>query len=176
MTWTTFHRRGDVLDRVIIAADSRLDGVLPMDVEGVAETFRGELDLLGALQLRLYTRLSGRIERELVLQPMDLEGAVVHAWKEVAKELPGIRAILDHYCSLKGDPLAEAMATAVEAEHHMLALTAGRVSRTDDLAARIGARIADRARQELATEPAAAPVAEEDHTILGRLRKVLHAA
>ena len=77
MTWTSFHRRGDILRDVIAAADLRRDGVLPMDVDGVAETFGDDLDLLAALQLRWHTRLAGRIEREQMNQPMDLEHAVV---------------------------------------------------------------------------------------------------
>ncbi len=73
MTWKSFHHRGEILRDVIATADVRRDGVLPMDVDGVAETFGDELDLLGALQLRWHTRLAGRIERELMSQPMDLE-------------------------------------------------------------------------------------------------------
>ena len=45
------------------AADARRDGLLPMDVTGVRETFGDELTLLGALQLRWHTRLSGHLER-----------------------------------------------------------------------------------------------------------------
>src|SRR6478735_11908545 len=96
MTWKSFHRRGEILRTVIATADRRRDGLLPMDVEGVAETFGDELSLLGALQLRWHTRLSGRIERELMNQPMDLEAAVIAAWRTAAADLPGIRAILDH--------------------------------------------------------------------------------
>src|SRR5687768_17251284 len=58
-TWTSHHRRGEVLRRVMEAADERRDGVLPTDVDGVAETFGDSLDLLGALQLRWHTRLAG---------------------------------------------------------------------------------------------------------------------
>ena len=80
MTWTTFHRRGDVLHAVTQAADERRDGVLPMDVTGVHETFGDELTLLAALQLRWHTRLSGHIERALLDHPSDLEEAVTEAW------------------------------------------------------------------------------------------------
>src|SRR6187551_2655353 len=52
MTWTSFHRRGDVLRDVIAAADQRGDGVLPRDVHGVSATFADDLDLLAALQLK----------------------------------------------------------------------------------------------------------------------------
>ena len=65
MTWDAFHRRGDVLRAVVAEANRRRDGVLPMDLPGVAETFGDELDLVAALQLRWHTRLAGRIERAL---------------------------------------------------------------------------------------------------------------
>ena len=88
MTWTSFHRRGDVLRDVIAAADQRRDGVLPRDVDGVAATFADDLDLLAALQLKWHTRLAGRIEREQMTQPMDLRASVVRAWHRTADELP----------------------------------------------------------------------------------------
>ena len=55
MTWTSFHRRGEILRDVIASANRRRDGRLPMDLIGVAETFGDELSLLGALQLRWHT-------------------------------------------------------------------------------------------------------------------------
>ena len=97
MTWTTFHHRGDVLRTVTRTADARRDGILPMDVAGVTETFGDEVTLLGALQLRWHTRLSGHIERELLQQPLDPDLAVIAAWQAAADELPGTRAIVDHY-------------------------------------------------------------------------------
>ncbi|MFC6342420.1 hypothetical protein ACFP8W_10545, partial [Nocardioides hankookensis] len=84
MTWTSFHRRGEVLRDVIASANRRRDGRLPMELTGVAETFGDELVLLGALQLRWHTRLAGRIERELLAEPMELEDAVVAAWHATA--------------------------------------------------------------------------------------------
>jgi hypothetical protein len=80
MTWTALKSRGEILRDVSAAADQRRDGTLPLDVDGAREAFRDELDLVGALQLRWHTRLSGRIERELVQQPLDLEQAVIVAW------------------------------------------------------------------------------------------------
>ena len=61
MTWKSHHRRGDVLREVIRTADERLDGRLPLDVDGVADTFGDELTLLGALQLRWHTLLAGHV-------------------------------------------------------------------------------------------------------------------
>src|SRR5690348_1859493 len=49
MTWKAFHNRGETLRSVIAASARRRDGILPMDVDGVSEFFRDELDLLAAL-------------------------------------------------------------------------------------------------------------------------------
>ncbi len=149
MTWEAFHHRGEVLHTVIAEADIRRDGTLPMELPGVAETFRGELDVLATLQLRWHTRLAGRIDRELADQPLDLESAVVDAWRATADQLPGVRAILDRHA---GDPADDAMATMVAVstakERQMLAVMAGRVSSTDveRHGQRIGEELEDRAR------------------------------
>ena len=147
MTWNSFHRRGEILRTVIDLADARRDGTLPMDVEGVTETFGDELTLLGALQLRWHTRLAGRIERELMDQPMDLERAVVTAWQGTATELPGILALVDRY---RAEPLdaamAEVMTRSAANERILMAVMAGRSSAQDAAAARVGAEIEARAR------------------------------
>lgn len=147
MTWTSFHRRGETLRTVIAVADARRDGLLPMDLDGVAETFGDEVTLLGALQLRWHTRLAGRIERELLNHPMDLERGVVDAWCATAEEMPGVRAVLDHY---RAEPssvaMAEVMTKSAAKERILLAVMAGRVSAQDAVAARVGARIEEAAR------------------------------
>ena len=109
MTWKSFHNRGEILRTVIATADDRQDGILPMDVAGVAETFGDELALLGALQLRWHTRLAGRIEHEIMRHPDEQEAAAQDAWQQTAGELPGVRAIIDHYTE---HPLDETMARA----------------------------------------------------------------
>ena len=109
MTWKSFHDRGAVLRDVLTAADARRDGVLPMDVPGVRETFGDELTLLGALQLRWHTSLAGRIEHEIMRHPDEQEAAALDAWRQTAGELPGVRAIIDHYTE---HPLDETMARA----------------------------------------------------------------
>ena len=98
----------------------------------MAETFGDELTLLAALQLKWHTRLSGHIERELVTQPMDLEGAVEAAWGHAADDLPGVRRILDHYRAEPIDAaMAEAMTKATVKEHMLLAVMAGKSSVDD---------------------------------------------
>jgi hypothetical protein len=168
MTWDSFHRRGEVLRTVEAVADTRRDGLLPMDVAGVAETFGDELSLLAALQLRWHTRLAGRIERELNNQPMDLEQAVVAAWRVTADELPGIRAILDRH---RAEPLdaamAEAMTKSAAKEHTLLAVMAGRASMTDRSAARVGAELEARARSTYVL-----PAPEPEDPNLGLLEKL----
>ena len=148
MTWTSHHRRADVLRDVIRTADERLaarptaPAVLPMDVHGVAETFGDEPSLLGALQLRWHTRLAGHIERRLSDQPLDLEGAVALAWLGAAEDMPGIRAVLDHYADHPTSPeMARTMGVATGKEHEMLALMAGRASAPGAAAQRVGRAI-----------------------------------
>jgi hypothetical protein len=179
MTWTSFHRRGDVLRDVIAAADQRRDGELPRDVDGVSETFADDLELLGALQLKWHTRLAGRIEREQMHQPMDLRAAVVRAWHRTADELPGIRAVLDEQRARPADEAtAEIMRKSADKEHILLAVMAGEASAHDARAVAVGARIEAEAK---ATWPAYDPLdgLEADHserpTLLGRLKAALAA-
>ncbi|HEU5035628.1 MAG TPA: hypothetical protein VFT70_01400 [Nocardioides sp.] len=177
MTWKSFHSRGEILRDVITAANQRRDGRLPMDVEGVAETFGDELTLLGALQLRWHTRLAGRIERELMHQPMELEDAVVAAWHATAEELPGVRAVVDHYRAEPADAaMARAMGRAAEKEQILLAMMAGRASAPDATAVRVGAAIESRARATY--HPVRVPTSRraEQPSLIGRLKAALVAA
>lgn len=176
MTWKSFHRRGEILRTVISTADVRRDGVLPMDVEGVAETFGDELSLLAALQLRWHTRLAGRIDRQLVDQPMELESAVVTAWRATAEELPGVRSILDHYRAAPSDAaMADAMAVATAKEHVLLAVMAGKVSSQDAAAARVGEMLESTARERFRPFRQFAEGPREVPGLLSRLKAALAA-
>lgn len=147
MTWTSHHRRGEVLRAVIRTADDRLDGCLPLDVDGVADTFDDELSLLGALTLRWHTRLGGHIERQLSDQPLDLENAVALAWLAAAEDMPGTRAVIDHHVAHPTSPeMARALSVATTKEHEMLAVMAGRASGPGQAAARVGLSIERSAR------------------------------
>jgi len=174
MTWQSFHRRGDVLRTVIATADERRDGVLPMDVDGVRETFGDETSLLAALSLRWHTRLAGRIEHELMDQPMDLERAVVTAWQATASELAGVRAVLDHYREQPADEaMATVLATSTAKERVLLASMAGLVSSHDAAAVRVGERLEQRARATY--RPVRSHRGEQAPSLLGRLRAALAA-
>ncbi len=167
-------RRGDVLREVIRAADTRLDGHLPLDVEGVAETFGDDLTLLGALQLRWHTRLAGHIERELADQPLDLGNAVTLAWLAAATDMPGTRAIIDHHAAHPTSAeMARSTAVAAGKEHELLALMAGRASAPGEAAQRVGRAIELAARTSYV--PGAAPRPAPAPSLVQRLRAVLAA-
>jgi hypothetical protein len=147
MTWNAFHRRGEILHAVIETADARRDGVLPMQLPGVSETFRDELDLIAALWLKWNARLTGNIERALTTQPMDLEDAVASAWRQTSEQIPGIRAILDRYVESPSDAeMAAALTRASEKEWCRLAAAAGLANDDSPAAARAGRQIASKAR------------------------------
>lgn len=167
--WTTFHHRGDVLRTVTRTADARQDGVLPMDVTGVRETFGDELTLLGALQLRWHTRLSGHLERAMLDQPADVEEAAIGAWHATADELPGTRLVLDHH---RAEPLDEemaaALATSTAKERVLMAAMAGLAgARTEDTVA-AGRELEQRARETY--RPAPMPRDHRGPGLISRIR------
>lgn len=139
--------RRDVLRAVARTADRRRDGVLPMDVDGVNETFRDELTLLSALQLHWFARLSGRLERRLARQPEDLETTAVRAWAATAREMPGVRAVLDRSAA---QPTSAEMATlmdrATSRELTLLASAAGHSAESGADLVALGALLERRAR------------------------------
>jgi len=160
MTWNTFHHRGEILQSVVETADTRRDGVLPMQLPGVAETFRDELDLLAALWLKWNARLSGNIERALTAQPMDLEEAIASAWSLTGEQLPGVRLILDRYLESPSDPeMAAALRRASEKEWLRLAAAAGLANDESPAAARAGRQVELKARSTLAERSAASLLA-----------------
>src|SRR3954467_7352219 len=74
MTWVEHHHRDQALRTVIELADRRRDGLLPWDeIADAVAAFGTPADLLAAMQMRWYTRLSGSIETVLGDQPGDLE-------------------------------------------------------------------------------------------------------
>jgi hypothetical protein len=176
-TWDAFHRRGDVLRAVADRADARRDGLLPLDVPGVAETFRDELDLIAALQLRWHTRLAGRIEQALADRPSDLESAVLAAWRATASELAGVRLVLDRAIDEPSSgEVATALLRARAKDWALLAAMAGRAGVSDPGATDAGRAIEEQAR--LAFHPTVAPRHRADGTpgsLVGRLKAVLAA-
>ncbi|MGH3366759.1 MAG: hypothetical protein ACRDOY_06115 [Nocardioidaceae bacterium] len=162
MTWATHHRRDTVLHDVMTAADTRRDGALLWsEVEGAEEAFDTPTDLLLAVQMRWHTRLSGAIERQLTEQPWDIPGAVVHAWRHLASEMPGVRMILDAHAD------DDAMRTARRKEWQLLATASG-LSGFDDVAApQRGHEVEQRARS--VTVVKTAPERRKGQTVMSRV-------
>lgn len=166
MTWNAFHHRGEILQAVIDTADVRQDGILPMDLPGVRETFADELDLIGALSIKWHARLSGNIERVLMAQPMDLEAAITDAWRRTSQEAPGIRAIIDHYTESPTDAEMGAVLTrAREKEWLKLASVAGLASDNSAPAVRAGERLTRNARLA-APEPLGSDLGSTGNTVV----------
>lgn len=141
MTWVEHHHRDQALRTVVELADRRRDGLLPWDeIADAADVFGTPADLLAALQMRWYTRLSGSIDTVLGEQPGDLEQEVVHAWRYAAGDLAGTRAILD--ANLEHP----AIAAGRRKELALLATASGLSWLGDPRAARIGQQVEDRAR------------------------------
>ena len=175
MNWNAYHNRTEVLRAVIAAADTRRDGTLPMEIPGVAEAFGDELSLVAALQMRWHTRLAGTIERELMDQPMDLESAVLRAWRRTSTEHPGVRAILDtHSEAPTSEAMAAAMATARRKDWMLLAAMAGRASVADHRAASVGQALEQKARAAYRpTIPRQSVAVDSNGSLLGRVRSRL---
>lgn len=179
MTWTNFRRRGELLNKVVRAADERQDGLLPMELAGVADTFADELDLLAALSLKWHMRLSGYVEEALTHQPMDPPSAIAGAWYLTAADLPGIRQILDHY---RAFPLNSAMAQTLHVaqakEWHLLAIAAGLANDESEAATQAGRAVEQAARAMASPNWQSAAHSlepEEQVTLLDRIRAVLSA-
>jgi hypothetical protein len=178
MTWNSFHHRGAILQTVVETVDARRDGVLPMQLPGVRQSFRDELDLLAALQLKWHARLSGNIERALMSEPLDLEGAIASAWRLTSEQMPGVRAVLDHYTGAPSDAeMATALGRASEKEWVRLAAAAGLANDESAAAARAGRQLELRARTETAERAISPTDVDESATpsLVERIRAVLAA-
>ncbi len=147
MSWNNFHRREEVLRRVAEVAEARRDGVLPVGVPGVAESFADETDLVGALLLKWHARLSGNIEGALGDEPLDLLAAVAHAWRTTAEQMPGVRLVIDR-CAERPvtTVMGETMTRSREQEWRRLASLAGLANGQDPTATAAGRRVEDLAR------------------------------
>ncbi len=158
MSWTAFHSRGETLHAVVDAANATQDGILPMQVPGVAENFTDEIDLVGALLLKWHARLSGNIERALMREPMDLEAAVASAWRATAEQLPGVRLVVDR-CTLLARDHRDGRGDGARPRARVGPAGPGRRprQRRGSAAVEAGRRVEEQAREGLALEPVVEP-------------------
>jgi hypothetical protein len=139
--------RGDVLAAVIRAANLRLDGELPLDVDGVEAVFDDIDDLVGALLLRWHTRLAAHLEQALFVEPMDLEAAVNGAWRTSRRQLAGVRLVIDRLTENPPSPnLAAMLRVTAHKDWALMAIMAGLVSYHDESAVPVGRRLEGKAR------------------------------
>lgn len=176
MDWNSYHNRAAVLRDLVTQVEAR-GGAFPlMDAPGVRACFRDELDVVGALQLRWHSRLVAQIEAELHGEPRSLESAVVTAWRTVAQELPGVRAVIDRYVAEPVDAtMAKALATARSKEHALLALMSGLASDEgiDAASQAAGAALERKARATLDARPLPVASAPRGDSLLTRLRQAV---
>ena len=107
MGWQEFYARRDALDAAVELGELR-----------PGRAFADERELLLALQHRWSKRLTARVELA-ELDHTDPVDAVGEAWRRAADDNPRLRALLDEHA---GHP---ALRPLVDAEHRMLARTAG---------------------------------------------------
>ena len=109
---------------------------------------------------------------------MQLETAVLTAWRRTASQLPGVRAILDAFTEQPIDAeMAEALTRANRKDWVLLAAMAGQASTADAAAARVGRRLEAKARaaydptasRPAAKQPDTSGTASERGSLLDRL-------
>lgn len=147
-------RRDEVLRQVIEVADERLDGVLPVDVPGVAETFGDAATLVRVLHVRWRATLVSETERALEERPEDAPAAVVRAWRRTTRALPGVRLVLDRWVAQTDEHSRVRWDRRVARERQWLAVRAGLAADTrvlDEDAVAIGAELEAEGRRF--TEP-----------------------
>ena len=120
-------RRDEVLTAVIEAVDQRLDGILPMDVAGVRETFRDCDTLADVLYVRWQAALATEVERALAESPEHPRAAVVRAWRRTVRTLPGVRMVLDVHDEQASGVRAEKIRRHRSRQRQWLAQQAGLV-------------------------------------------------
>lgn len=124
-TTTSVPRRDLVLRDVLAQVDARLDGEVPMDVAGVAQTFRDEQTLVDVLHVRWQAALAAQVERALTEAPRDPEAAVVRAWRRTVREMPGVRMVLDAAWDRASGARRAQLTRRRDRQHQWLAAKAG---------------------------------------------------
>lgn len=150
MTWTPSPRRDLVLRKVLAELDRRLDGRMPMDVEGVARTFRDEETLADVLHVRWTAKLATQVEHAVAEAPDDREQAVVRAWRRTVRVMPGVRMVLDREWETASEPRRRVLARRRDRQRQWLAHLAGHavpVRGADEEAVALGAALESEGRR-----------------------------
>jgi len=113
MGWQDFYRRRDELNAAVEQGELR-----------TSDVFTDTAELLLALHHRWTQRLTARVELATVDPAADLVDAVGEAWRRTAEDNAQLRELLDKH--------AAELRPFTEAEHRMLASSAGLTEETDD--------------------------------------------
>ena len=150
MTWDAYNRRKVALHDVLEIADRRREDVtvseLLADVDGAAQAFGTEAELLLDAQMMWFQSLSCRMDQMLTMDVDNLEAGAVMVWHEVAGAMPGVRTLLDQNAD---EPALQA---AFDHEHRFLARAAGVPVDHRDLLGH-GSRIKELARETVVHAP-----------------------
>lgn len=138
--------RAQVLEQVMDAANTRRDGRLPRDVDGVQDAYPSDLMLVEDLRATWRVRLGAEIDHALADDPVDVPSTVVAAWRRAAEAMPGVRAVLDHALEVDDAAVVLTQVKAVEEERAWLADVAGLAESTDRTAPGVGADLEAQAR------------------------------
>lgn len=132
--WQAYRRKAQVVRDVLARLDATSGDELPWDA-ATAEVFADRGELLRELQQVWSRRLAARVD--LALESGDAEDGVAAAWQELARELPGLRRVLDSHES------HPALRHGVRTEHRLLGVAAGHAALDDPpwYAAHTGARL-----------------------------------
>ena len=114
MAWERTHRRYDLVNAVLAEVARTGRPKLPNDLVGeVDEVFGDVPTFLSDLRRRWYLTFDARLDQLLEDPPRDLGRAVADLWRDLERERPAVRLLLD----------AHPASTAVDA-HHRAALLA----------------------------------------------------
>ncbi|MET1036717.1 MAG: hypothetical protein ABW075_00500 [Aeromicrobium sp.] len=170
MTWDAYNRRKKTLREMLAIADQRPEITLAellATVDGAADAFASQTEVLFELQMTWFQRLGGHVDRLLSEGSESPELVAVTAWVTTAADLPGARALLDAH---RDEP---ALGKAFAKELGYLAMAAGVPAHGPDAVAR-GRRIQDSARATAAAT-AAEPVEPPRPSLMTRLKNAIAA-
>lgn len=150
MTWDAYHCRKDAVREIVAIADRQRDLTLTelLDLVDVDRaTFTNETELLCALQMNWFQRLSGQLDRLMdsdvnATEITDSTSVAVAAWIAAAVQIPVVRVLLDRH---REEP---ALSGAFAHELIYLAAAVGAPATTTEMLAR-GQRIVEEARDLL---------------------------
>ena len=115
MAWERTHRRYDLVNAVLAEVARTGEPRIPADLTGEIDEVFGDLTAFVCdVRRRWYLAFDARLDQLLENPPDDLDRAVAGLWRDLERERPAVRLLLD----------AHPAPTAVDAHHRAALLTA----------------------------------------------------